>query len=62
MTVDEVKDHYGTESDADLARVLKKTRGAISKWRSYEIPASTQVILQIQSKGKLKANLEALTA
>lgn len=31
MTVDEVKDHYGTESDADLARVLKKTRGAISK-------------------------------
>lgn len=24
MTVDDVKDHYGAESDADLARVLKK--------------------------------------
>ena len=59
MTVDEVKDHYGTESDADLARVLKKTRGAISKWRSYEIPASTQVILQIQSKDKF-GNLNRL--
>lgn len=62
MTVDDVKDHYGAESDADLARILKKTRGAISKWRSYGIPASTQAILQIQTKGKLKANLKALTA
>jgi hypothetical protein len=62
MTVDEIKNHYGAESDAELARILKKTRGAISKWRSYGIPASTQAILQIQTKGKLKANLQALTA
>lgn len=62
MIVDDVKDHYGVESDADLARILKKTRGAISKWRSYGIPISTQAILQIQSKGKLKADLQALTA
>lgn len=62
MTVDDVKKYYSAESDADLARILKKTRGAISKWRSLGIPTSTQAILQIQSKGKLKANLEALTA
>lgn len=62
MTVDDVKNHYGAESDADLARILKKTRGAISKWRTYGIPAPTQAIIQVQTKGKLKADLRALTA
>jgi hypothetical protein len=37
MTVDEVKDHYGAESDANLARVLKKhveqlVNGALMKF------------------------------
>lgn len=62
MTVDDLKNHYEAESDAELARILKKTRGAISKWRTYGIPISTQAVIQVQSKGKLKADLRSLTA
>ncbi|HAK32223.1 hypothetical protein ABFO59_05550 [Acinetobacter radioresistens] len=62
MTVDDLKNHYEVESDAELARLLKKTRGAISKWRTYGIPISTQAVIQVQTKDKLKADLRALTA
>jgi DNA-binding transcriptional regulator Cro len=62
MNVDDLKNHYEAENDAELARLLKKTRGAISKWRTYGIPISTQAVIQVQTKGKLKADLRALTA
>ena len=57
MTVDELKQHYKVKYDSDLAKILQKTRGAVSKWRSKGIPLNTQAILQIQTNGKVKANL-----
>lgn len=62
MTVDDLKIHYGVKNDSDVARILGHTRGAISKWRHRGIPSDTQARLQIQTEGKLKANLEKLTA
>lgn len=57
MNVDELKFFYSAKTDAELAKKLNKTRGAISKWRSKGIPLTSQAILQIQTEGKLKANL-----
>lgn len=57
MTVDELKKYYKVNRDSDLARILEKTRGAISKWRSKGIPENTQAILQIRTNGKVKADL-----
>lgn len=57
MTVDELKKHYSVKYDSDLAKILKKTRGAVSKWRSNGIPVNTQAILQIQTNGQVKADL-----
>lgn len=62
MTVDDLRIHYGVEKDSDVARILGHTRGAISKWRHRGIPPDTQARLQLITKGKLKANLEKLTA
>ncbi|MHA3059932.1 Cro/CI family transcriptional regulator [Acinetobacter sp. ANC 4636] len=62
MTVDDLKIHYGVKTDSDVARILKHTRGAISKWRNRGIPPDTQARLQVITKGKLKADLEKLTA
>jgi len=62
MTVDDLKLHYEAKSDADLAIKLHRSRGAISKWRSKGIPLATQAVLQIQTKGKVKASLELLSA
>ena len=32
------------------------------KWENNGIPARTQAVLQVKTKGKLKADLQALTA
>ncbi|MHA3117282.1 hypothetical protein E0H86_07295 [Acinetobacter sp. ANC 4635] len=62
MTVDDLRIHYGVKTDSDVARILRHTRGAISKWRHRGIPPDTQARLQLITKGKLKADLEKLTA
>lgn len=62
MTVDDLKHHYGVKNDYEVAQIIKKTRGAISKWRAKGIPTSTQAILQIQTNGALKADLKQSAA
>ena len=62
MKVDDLKVYYSAKSDAELAEKLQRSRGAISKWRSRGIPLSTHAVLQIQTKGKVKANLEPISA
>lgn len=58
MTVDDLKRYYGVENDYEVAQIIKKTRGAISKWRSRGIPINTQAFIQIQTNGALKADLK----
>lgn len=61
MTVDDLKNFHKVASDAELARLLGKTRGAVSKWRSKGIPLATQAVFQIQSKNKLQVNQKLLS-
>lgn len=63
MTVDELKSYFGVKNDIDLTKTdLKVTRGTISKWRHRGIPVDTQARIQILTNGKLKANIQQLTA
>ena len=62
MTVDELKQHYGTKTDTELARKIGYTKGAVSKWRKKGICVETQALLQLKTNGMVKANLQALTA
>lgn len=52
MTVDDLKNHYGVKSDAELARKLKHTRGAICKWRHRGIPIES--ILRVRNLKRLQ--------
>lgn len=63
MTVDDLKTHFGVKNDIQLTQtVLGVTRGTISKWRHRGIPTDTQARIQLLTKGKLKADLQALNA
>ena len=62
MTVDDLKEFYKAESDAGLARILKRNRSVIHYWREGGIPLKTQATFQILTNGKLKANIQQLTA
>lgn len=63
MTVDDLKTHFKVEKDTHLTKtILGVTRGTVSKWRHKGIPIDTQARIQLLTKGKLKANLQALSA
>lgn len=63
MTVDDLKTHFRVENDIQLTKtILSVTRGTISKWRHRGIPVDTQARIQVLTKGKLKANLQGLSA
>ena len=62
MTVDELKLHYEVKTDSELAQKIGYSKGAVSKWRSKGISPETQALLQILTNGKLKANIQQLTA
>ncbi|NAR86437.1 MULTISPECIES: Cro/CI family transcriptional regulator [Acinetobacter] len=62
MTVDDLVTHFKVAKDIELTAKLNVTRGTVSKWRSKGIPRDTQARIQILTKGKLKADLQALSA
>ncbi|MCJ8162306.1 hypothetical protein [Acinetobacter zhairhuonensis] len=62
MTVDELKLHYEVKTDSELAQKIGYSKGAVSKWRNKGISLETQALLQIKTKGKVKANIQQLTA
>ena len=62
MTVDDLRLHFGAKTDTELAQKVGYTKGAISKWRSKGISLETQAVLQLKTNGKVKANLQALSA
>ncbi|ENV46809.1 hypothetical protein [Acinetobacter brisouii] len=57
MTVDDLKTFYQVDSDAALARKLKRNRSVIHYWKHSGIPEKTQSYFEVLSKRKLKADL-----
>tara|TARA_Y100000593_G_C4102192_1_gene233800 strand:- start:127 stop:312 length:186 start_codon:yes stop_codon:yes gene_type:complete len=57
MTKTEVIEHYGGVTKA--ANALGVTKGAVSLW-SEDLPAKIQCLIEVVSKGKLKADKSLL--
>lgn len=62
MTVDDLLTHFKVAKYIQLTSKVGVTRGTISKWKKKGIPTDTQARLQILTKGKLKADLDAISA
>jgi len=56
MTYQDIIKHYGTAADA--AAKLKITPQAVHNWKMRgKIPAMTQFLIQVRSKGRLRADV-----
>lgn len=62
MNVKELREFYKVESNAQLAQKIKRGRTTIWEWEAKGIPPKTQALLQLQTKGKLKADIQALAS
>lgn len=60
MTLNDVKEFYSFQYDAEVGRKFKLTKSAIGKWKKKGIPPERQAVIQILTKNKLKADLSAL--
>lgn len=60
MNVDDLRAFSQTNSDYDLSKKLPTSKATISKWRAKGIPIGEQAILEILTKGQLKANRKLL--
>lgn len=60
MTIDQLHQFFKTKTDLELANVLCVSKGMLSRYRSGGIPLSRQALIEIQTKGKLKADREQL--
>ncbi|MFH7767531.1 hypothetical protein [Acinetobacter sp. BSP-28] len=57
MNVSDLKEFYGVNSNIDLSKRIKRTRVTIWKWETQGIPLRTQAMFEVESQGKLKAEL-----
>lgn len=62
MTVDQLIAFYGAKNKSDLARKINVCRSTITGWAQSGIPFRAQTTFEVLTKGKLKADLRALTA
>ena len=62
MNIDDLKAFHQAKSDADLSKKLNRPRCTIYFWKKNGIPPRTQAAFEVLTKGKLKADLKALTA
>ncbi len=62
MTVDQLITFYKVKNKSQLAKKIKKGRSTMTEWETKGIPPKSQAALEILTKGKLKADPEALTA
>jgi DNA-binding transcriptional regulator YdaS (Cro superfamily) len=58
MDVNDVVQFFGTASEA--ARRLGVTRAAVSIWQRRGIPPGRQALIQLQTRGKLRAEDQRL--
>ena len=56
MTFNELKLFFHVKTDTALAEKLGVSKAVIHKWKNQGIPTERQAIIQIQTKGELKAD------
>lgn len=62
MTVDELIRFYKVKNKSQLAKKINKGRSTLTDWETNGIPPKSQAAIEVLTKGKLKADLQALSA
>ncbi|WP_151760443.1 hypothetical protein [Acinetobacter junii] len=62
MTVQELRDFYLVKNNSQLAKKIKCVRSTLTNWEQHGIPPRTQATFEVLTKGKLKADRQALAA
>lgn len=62
MKTADLMNHYGCKTRRDLSAKTGFSEVTLWKWDKNGIPPRTQATFEVLTKGKLKANLNALTA
>lgn len=62
MKVVELREHYGVKNNANLAQKINYGRTTIWEWEKFGIPLKTQALFEVLTEGKLKVDLQVLTA
>jgi len=57
MSVDDLRAFYRMPTDEMLAQRLRVSKSTISFWRAHGIPLPRQALIQILTKGKLRAEV-----
>lgn len=62
MKIKDLMEYYGCKTRRDLALKTKVSEVTLWKWNKFGIPLRTQATFEVLTKGKLKADLQTLTA
>lgn len=62
MTFNDLKSFFHAKTDSALADRLNVSKAVVHKWKKNGIPVERQAVIQIQTNGALKANIEQIQA
>ena len=62
MNVSQLREFYGVKNNTQLAKALNYGRTTVWEWESKGIPPRTQATFEVLTKGRLKADLQTLSA
>lgn len=62
MKPNDLMSHFGCKTKRELSRKTGFSEVTLWKWEKNGIPPRTQATFEVLSQGKLKADLQALTA
>ncbi|MDN8266403.1 hypothetical protein QZK22_00960 [Acinetobacter baumannii] len=62
MNLSDLMTYHDCKNKKELSKKTGYSTVTLWKWENNGIPARTQAVLQVQTNGKLKANLDVLTA
>ncbi|MCH7391849.1 Cro/CI family transcriptional regulator [Acinetobacter dispersus] len=62
MNVEDLREHFGVKNNSQLAKKINRGRSTVHGWEEAGIPPSTQAVLELLTKGKVKADRQSLTA
>jgi len=57
MNVKQLREHYKVNSNPQLAKKIGVGRTTVWDWEKKGIPLKTQALLELKTKGKLKADI-----
>lgn len=57
MSVDDLRAFYRMPTDETLAKRLRVSKSTVSFWRAHGIPLPRQALIQLHTRGKLRADV-----